>query len=302
MQEQERRERRQRYYSCNQDSDNVVGPAGGSGAAVVAASVKPDLIMMDRASSPGGGKYTGKTCLKPRHPLNNNIIGKDQFLDANDLLLAGLSSSPYHGIVPDSGGLVLPHNPTMEDNNCPAAMAAAVAADLEEHLIPGGGDLRIIPEEKLTTAMIRAATDNPEIVGIAQQLLASDGERGFERSVQIIEDGSVLPDASSPDLLLTNHIHHLHLPIHNNDNSNNCSVNNSTISSNNGVVRNNSFVRSHNLHNSVSSITTTMMPPSAAAPAPNGIPTIIIPPAQQTKQSVNSSTTNNKLEMINSAK
>lgn len=336
VQEQERRERRQRYYSCNQDAD-----ANGG------VPVKPDLIVIDKSSP--GSIHKARNIKTKILPLQ-----KDQ-IDSADLLL-GLGpatltlpdriaevSSKQNGSIPfiHSSCVVIPSD-DMENSSL-----ANDNENIQEPLLPIGGDLNIIPEEKdtsFTKRPITAATGNDSLNNGENMDMSFTQHRSNSPSPQIpgnVTDdanrctSSILPTvvdqnvrniplqsinnnnygnnkcpiigdtcntaalstASSGDLF--NHIYH-HNANCNND-SNNSSINNVNNINNslmsNGLVRNNSG--SHFIRNnnsSVSSFTTTTTMPNAGG-APNGVPTIIIPPAQQSKQSSSA-----KLDVMNSAR
>lgn len=343
MQEQERKERRQRYYSYNQDVD------GGGGV-----PVKPDLIATDR-TSPGGGNN------KANSVKTRNLPSQRDQLDSCDLLLGFGQPPAASPLIAD--GITEINSKHAGPNVFLTGSCAVIASDVvrgsvsaleignvQEPLLPPHVDLNIIPEEKDTTYAKQSfatpsnlASDSLQGGSIdiphAQHLIQSspgtdscDGEKRMssgtnasssqtsncidtnlclqmntnhnnnnnvnEKSIVAESRTLVSTDASPADML--NHIYH-HANNFNNE-SNNSSINNVNYINNNvmcnGMVRNNSgnhFVRNNN---SVSSFTsTTMMPNSNSATAPNGIPTIIIPSAQQSKQSSNA-----KLEIMNNAR
>lgn len=331
VQEQERRERRQRYYSCNQDAD-----ANGG------VPIKPDLIVIDR-SSPGSINKARNVKTKIFPPQKDQIDSADLLLGLGPATLAvpdriAEVSSKQNGSIPfiHSSCVVI----TSDD-----MVNSSLANDnenIQEPLLPIGGELNIIPEEKdtnFTKRHLTAATSNDSLnngentdMSLTQHHSNSpsaqnpgnvtDDANRCTSSVPTVDqnlgdipvqginnnnygnnkcpigdtcNSASLNTASSGDLF--NHIYHHNANNSNND-SNNSSINNVNNSlMNNGIVRNNSgshFIRNNN--SSASSFTTTTTMPNAGG-APNGVPTIIIPPAQQSKQSSSA-----KLDVMNSAR
>lgn len=318
VQEQERRERRQRYYSCNQDADGADGVA-----------VKQDLIVID-SSSPGGGNKSRSVKTKLLSPHTDYADSEDIGLKLSPAITASYGDEAYNPSTGSTSNLENGSGGSTHYTSPINSIPMVEVEDVQQRLLPNSssGDLKIIPEEKDTilangnlaglTGETRKADDtqrvsicspsSTELNTPSGPLSYSSNDSNFVRTnfnnnninaksgeaVDPQKGTAIQADAAPPDLI--NHIHQ-HANFLNND-SNNSSINNvnfiNTSITSNGVVRNNSIC-----NNSVGSFNTgTIMPNNEVmSEAINGFPTLIIPPAQQSKQSSNA-----RLDIVNSAR